>query len=218
MDTIDKTWEERFEDLFNKKQDLIWEEALKDEFKDITASRDKYDSELNEQLDDLEDALKKKGSQEPYYYVKMFPRNLLWEDLSQEHQDLLYYMAWTLKEDYEKEGKSLGLEIKEMKKQRERDLLDNIERKEEELDELKSRLPKQEYDSIEDCSHEMVKRTNKGLFRSYRKAWRWALENCTINGERLKNLKQLSSAYERVCDSGKTIPITERMRRSLEED
>ena len=51
MSTIDKTWEDRLEDLFSQKDDLIWEEALKDEFNDITVPRNKYDSELNEQLD-----------------------------------------------------------------------------------------------------------------------------------------------------------------------
>jgi len=218
MNNTEQSWEERFEDLFNKKQDLIWEEALKDEFNDITAPRDKYNSELNEQLDSLETELKKEGQLEPYHFVRLCPRNIEWEDLSREKQDLLYYIAWSLKEQYKKEGKKLSLEIKEMKKQRELDLLDNIDKKERELSELKSRLPHQDFDTLEECGWQMVQRANQKKFRTYRAGYRWAVDNCTIKGNPIKNWKQLESAVERYCDANKHIPITERMRRSLEED
>ena len=195
-------------DLWN---DDIWAKTLKNEFDDIPINVDKKGHHLNAELEDMMDTAKMLRDANEYYFLKHFPRNISWEELTNEKQNLLYSIALRHRDYFEKVGKRQRDEL-------DKNILLKIEKLDAEKEELFSRLSKQDFPNIEDCSIELVRRTNKKLFKSYRAGWRWALEHCTINGKPLKQLSQLTSAWERVCDSGKNIPITERMRRELDTD
>ena len=200
MSNKDKNWD-----------DDIWAEALKNEFNDIPIKASKKGKHINAELDDMMDTAKMLRDANQYYFLKHFPRNISWEELTSEKQNLIYSIALKHKEYFEKEGRYLSQKHDAI-------ILDEIEKLDAKKEKLLAKLSKQDFPSLELCSHQMVKRTNQGKHKNYRAGWRWAIKNCTIQNKPIKNLKQLSSAWDRICDSGKNIPITERMKRDLDKD
>ena len=86
---------------------------------------------------------------------------------------------------------------------------------------LRTQLPNPEFETIEDCVREMIRKTNQGAFKSYAASYRWAMENCSITNSpkycpdgKIKNFKQCEKAAERLSGKGDHVPISDRIRKS----
>ncbi len=205
--------------------DELWEKVYVNEFRKVKELKTdpQYDEALNDDLDALAAVLKERNKIEAHYYVKYCPRNILWEDLTSEMQDIIYYLAYTLKEELRYEGKYLPTKIKEIKDQKVLNLMEEIYRAEEKAAQLRTKLPNPEFETIEDCIREMKIKTNQGAFKTYAASYRWAMENCRItnspkycpNGT-IETFEQCERAAERLSGKGDYIQLTSRMRKSLQ--
>ena len=205
--------------------DDLWANIFEDEFRKVKElkTNPQYDESLNDDLDALAVVLKERNQVEAHYYVKNLPRNILWEDLTSEMQDFIHFFAYTLKEEFRYEGKHLPTKIKEIKDQKVLNLMEEIYEAEEKAAQLRTKLPNPEFETIEDCVREMIRKTNQGAFKSYAASYRWAMENCSITNSpkycpdgNIENFKQCEKAADRLNAKGDYIQLTSRMRKSLQ--
>ena len=71
--------------------DDLWANIFEDEFRKVKElkTNPQYDESLNDDLDALAVVLKERNQVEAHYFVKNCPRNILWEDLTSNMQDII---------------------------------------------------------------------------------------------------------------------------------